>query len=103
MIEKWFFGDGEAETVTHSREQLERALCASAAKVCCPAGTWGEKCQDCPGRRNEDGAVCSGHGKCKSDGDRTATHAKCQCDTGTLSTRRVNAKNANNPIDTNAT
>lgn len=56
--------------------KLETYLCNDVIKVCCPIGTYGKDCKECPnGVENP----CFGRGKCNGNGTRGGT-GKCDCD-----------------------
>lgn len=48
-------------------------MCIDKLQVCCPADTFGAKCQPC--------SDCNGNGKCKGSGTRKG-NGKCACDVG---------------------
>ena len=49
--------------------------------VCCKDGFYGPDCKPCQIKGEEDGAICSGNGKCKGSGTRKG-NGKCACDAG---------------------
>lgn len=66
-LEEWWFKHQD------SADDLHAWLCVEHLQVCCPAGTFGAKCEPC--------ADCGGNGKCKGEGTRKG-NGKCACDTG---------------------
>lgn len=78
-IEKWWANRKAGKNQT----SLHKYVCIRKAKVCCDAGKFGKKCDECPG-----GAAtpCSNHGTCKGAGDRKGK-GKCKCETGYIGKR----------------
>uniref|UniRef100_A0A914WU08 EGF-like domain-containing protein n=1 Tax=Plectus sambesii TaxID=2011161 RepID=A0A914WU08_9BILA len=72
MIESWYF---HKQT---SNPDFVAWLCIDSLTMCCPNGTFGAKCDPCPGDSNQ---PCFGRGKCQGEGTRTGS-GKCKCDTG---------------------
>lgn len=72
-LEEWW-------ALGHDKPNLRKWLCEEKIKACCPAGTFGPKCQPCS-KLGLNGLLCSGRGKCKGEGTRKGNGA-CQCDRG---------------------
>ena len=70
-IETWWRLDQD------TRPELRQWLCVERLRVCCPADHYGPDCRQCS-MLGDNGAVCSGNGKCKGGGTRKG-NGKCQC------------------------
>lgn len=73
-IEEWFFKRQDTD--------LFEEMCITELTRCCPSNRWGPDCEECPGGVE---TPCSGHGKCKGEGDRetdTKLTGTCSCDKG---------------------
>lgn len=74
LLEKWWF----LEYAKSTQVDLHTFFCINNVKVCCPFGTYGPSCKDCPGGRI---TPCKGNGKCKGNGTREGD-GKCECKSG---------------------
>ncbi|XP_059510606.1 cysteine-rich with EGF-like domain protein 2 isoform X3 [Stegostoma tigrinum] len=68
-IERWWF------TMQKNHPNFFLWFCVDTIKVCCPAGTFGVDCVECPGGADR---PCNGHGSCNGDGTRTGD-GSCSC------------------------
>lgn len=68
-IERWWF------TKQKDHSDFFHWFCVDTITVCCPAGSFGVDCVDCPGGVDR---PCSGHGTCNGDGTRTGD-GSCSC------------------------
>ncbi|XP_065179144.1 cysteine-rich with EGF-like domain protein 2 [Sycon ciliatum] len=72
LVETWWFENQK------KHPDLQLWLCIQNIKVCCPEGTFGKKCAECPGGSS---TPCSGQGTCDGAGDR-AGKGTCSCNSG---------------------
>ncbi|XP_043569661.1 cysteine-rich with EGF-like domain protein 2-A isoform X5 [Chiloscyllium plagiosum] len=68
-IERWWF------TMQKNHPNFFLWFCVDTIKACCPAGTFGVDCVECPGGADK---PCNGHGSCNGDGTRTGD-GSCSC------------------------
>eukprot|EP00124_Ichthyophonus_hoferi_P000717 Ihof_evm1s29 gene=Ihof_evmTU1s29 len=69
-LEEWYFN--------HRNDSFHKYFCIDRVKACCPPGTYGPKCKDCPVSHVN---PCGGHGTCSGEGTREGT-GKCNCHSG---------------------
>lgn len=74
LLERWWFNS----YAKGQDEDLNEFLCQSTLKVCCPEGTYGPDCTECPPGKDR---PCSGHGRCEGSGTREGK-GSCSCDAG---------------------
>jgi len=76
-IENWWFNKHGPVP------EFEEILCIDTVKVCCPSGTYGSDCKDCPTGEGNPGerTFCNSHGQCNGNGTRGGS-GKCKCDEG---------------------
>jgi len=75
-LEEWF-------KERQDKTDLFEELCVDHLKRCCLENRWGSDCAECPGGVEE---PCSGHGKCRGEGERENKAEKnmgtCSCNPG---------------------
>ncbi|EDO45427.1 predicted protein [Nematostella vectensis] len=71
-LEKWWF------KLQDKDKDLKVWFCINEIKVCCPNGTYGAECKECPGGKS---SPCNEHGDCQGAGTRSGS-GKCDCHSG---------------------
>ncbi|KAM8979662.1 protein disulfide isomerase CRELD2 [Sarcophilus harrisii] len=71
-LEDWWFNQKK------NYPDLFTWFCVETLKVCCPPGTYGPECLECPGGSKR---PCGGNGYCNGDGTRGGD-GKCKCHLG---------------------
>ncbi|XP_043824512.1 protein disulfide isomerase CRELD2 isoform X2 [Dromiciops gliroides] len=71
-LENWWFKQKK------KHPDLFRWFCVETLEVCCPSGTYGPDCLECPGGSKQ---PCRGNGYCNGDGSRGGD-GRCMCHMG---------------------